>query len=202
MPRLAIASSTLSSIASTSRRSAPLLARGAAGNPHLMAPADMKLDVIKAALYPSDSVAPTSASPVGARHPNYQARIEAVLPSAEAYETIERAWGLFRRRVREQREAVLSAKFDAMKDACDELEAVAKRQNNDYIYDRAMTRMAHASAAYQAAKQGIAQGKRKTAESKFIEARPFGMVPREQWVPVETRGQGWKYDWERPLNEW
>jgi large subunit ribosomal protein L40 len=198
MPRLS--PSALLSIP-LAARAPPALARGAAGNPHLIAPADTKLDVIKSALYPPDSVAPTSASPIGARHANSAARLAAALPSAEAYETIERAWALFRRRARDARESALRARFESMRDACDELEAVSAAAKSG-LYDRAMVRMAHSAAANAAAQQGIAQGKKKTPESRFAEARPEGIVPREAWVPVETRGVGWKYEWERPANEW
>jgi large subunit ribosomal protein L40 len=163
---------------------------------------DPRTDMFKRVLYPPDSVSPTSASPIGERHPQHLARIQHVLPSAEAYETTERAWALFRRRKREARELALNAKFNAMKDACDELEAVASLQKNMSLYDNAMVRVAHGAAAYRAAAQGLKQGNKKTPESRFIEARPEGMVPREQWVPTETRGKGWKYEWERPLNEW
>lgn len=217
----------MSMLASSSRtRLAPAtarLARGAAFNANAT-PTEGKMEVIRAALYPKEGVAPTSASPMGARHADHERRLRAVAPSAEAHETIERAWNLHRRAVRAARAEALGAKYEAMVEACAELDALtrgppkseAERESGDglglgeigegvlprAVYDRAMVRMAHASAAYAAAKQGIAQGKKKTTESRWLEARPEGIVPREAWVPVDSRGKGWNYEWTRPANEW
>ncbi|WOO80632.1 uncharacterized protein LOC62_03G004157 [Vanrija pseudolonga] len=200
-------------LATTSRRAAlaPTMVRQAAsswagdqkakGNPHDAAPTDSRLDVLREVLYPGNSAAPGSASPVGARHGNHLARIEAVLPSHEAHETIERAYQLLRRRETEARKRALEAKFASLTAACDELDAVTKAGGvNRQVYDSAMVRISQASAAYAAAAQGIAQGKRKTAESVFIENRVPGLIPREAWVPTETRGKAWNYEWERPSN--
>lgn len=211
-------------LASTSRARlpslTPALARGAAFNAH-STPTEGKMEVIRAALYPKDGVSPTSASPIGSRHGDHERRLRAVAPSAEAHETIERAWNVFRRAGRARRADEIAAKYTAMVEACAELDALTRGapsgQAEDVeemmgevgdgllpraVYDRAMIRMAHASAAYTAAKQGIAQGKKKTTESRWIEARPEGIVPREAWVPVDSRGKGWNYGWTRPLNEW
>lgn len=182
------------------------------------------MEVIRASLYPKDGVAPTSSSPIGSRHGDYERRLRAVVPSAEAHETIERAWNIFRRAQRTEKQAELGAKYGAMVEACAELDSLTRgppppanaEAEADTealgeigagvlpraVYDRAMVRMAHASAAKVAAQQGLAQGRKKTTESRWIEARPEGMVPREAWVPVETRGKGWNYGWTRPLNEW
>ncbi|CAK9782457.1 hypothetical protein CC85DRAFT_263484 [Cutaneotrichosporon oleaginosum] len=202
-------------LASTSRARLPSVApalRRTAFNAHAT-PTEGKMEVIRAALYPKDGVAPTSASPIGARHADYERRIRAAAPSAEAHETIERAWNLFRRDARAERTAALAAKYDAMVAACAELDALTRPAGQDgesksgdgvlprAVYDRAMVRVAHASAAYAAAKQGMAQGKKKTTESRWLEARPEGIVPREAWVPVDSRGKGWNYEWKRPLNE-
>lgn len=201
----------MSALASSSRvRLAPTVlrsARGMAGfNPHMASPSDSRTDVIRSALYPVDSVAPANSSPVGARHIDYEARLRAVLPSAEAHETVERAWQLFRREKRERKHRELSAKYAAMEAACDELDALTGGEGGKGpiprgVYDRAMQRMAHGAAAHQAALQGQRQGKKKTPESKWKEARVEGLVPREAWVPVETRGTGWNYSWTRPSND-
>jgi large subunit ribosomal protein L40 len=201
----------MSMLASTSRARLPAAApalRRTAFNAHAT-PTEGKMELIRASLYPKDGVAPTSASPIGARHADYERRIRAAAPSAEAHETIERAWNLFRRDARAARAAAIGAKYSAMVDACAELDALTRGPGGvgdgalpRAVYDRAMVRMAHASAAYAAAKQGIAQGKKKTTESRWLEARPEGIVPREAWVPVESRGKGWNYEWTRPLNEW
>jgi large subunit ribosomal protein L40 len=160
---------------------------------------DVRADVLRATLYPSDGVNPNSSSPIGARHTKYAERLAHILPSVDAHETIERAWALYRRRQRDARERALSAKFDAMADACAELESVSVGEHKA-LYDRAMVRMAHGAAANVAAAQGVAQGRKKTPESRWKEARPEGLVPREAWVPTETRGKGWNYEWTRPEN--
>jgi large subunit ribosomal protein L40 len=85
-----------------------------------------------------------------------------------------------------------------MEEACDELEKMTRSATEGgegkaprYLYDRAMAR------ARQTPTEG-AKGKKATAESRWLEARIEGLVPREAWVPTETRGKGWKYDWTRP----
>ncbi|BEJ02167.1 hypothetical protein CcaverHIS631_0608490 [Cutaneotrichosporon cavernicola] len=184
----------MSMLASTSRARlpslTPLLKRNAAFNAH-STPTEGKMEVIRASLYPKDGVAPTSASPIGARHVDYERRIRAAAPSAEAHETIERAWNLHRRDARASRSAAISAKYDAMVDACTELDALTRGPAEEglgvigegvlprALYDRAMIRVAHANAAYAAAEQGMAQGKKKTTESRWLESRPEGIVPRE-----------------------
>lgn len=205
----------MSALASSSRvrLAAPTLraigaARGmAAKNPHTGGPSDPRLETIRNVLYPNGSSAPPgSTSPVGTRRYEYEQRLQKLIPSQEAHETVERAWQLFRREKREKKQRELTAKFAAMEDACDELDALTggeegKGEVPRGVYSRAMQRMAHGPAAYQAALQGIKQGKKKTPESKFLEARIEGLVPREAWVPVESRGKGWNYDWVRPVNE-
>lgn len=174
-------------------------------NPHTAQSTDARIDIIRNYLYPPDSVEPRNTSPIGARRYEFEERLRAVIPSNEAHETIERAWQLFKREKREKRQRAIAAKYRAMEDACNELDALSggvqgKGEISRKIYTRAMQRMNHGPAAYQAALQGIEQGKKKTAESRFLEARVDGLVPREAWVPVDSRGKGWNYEWTRPLN--
>lgn len=200
----------MSALASSSRVriAAPTLraVRGMAANPHLAGTTDPRVDAIRKVLYPADSVAPNNSSPIGARRYEHEKRLRKVLPSHEAHETVERAWQLFRREKREKKQRALNAKFRAMEEACNELDALTggeagKGEITRDIYMRAMQRMHHGSAAYQAALQGINQGKKKTSESKMLETRVEGLVPREAWVPVDSRGKGWDYDYVRPSNE-
>jgi large subunit ribosomal protein L40 len=121
-----------------------------------------------------------------------------VLPSAEAYETIERAWLLFQREKRVAKTRALEAKYKAMEEACDELDRMTSRVEEGgegaaprFLYDRAMARPSQFPVE-------SAKGKKAGAESRWLEARIEGMVPREAWVPTETRGKGWNYDWKRP----
>ncbi|GMK57878.1 hypothetical protein CspeluHIS016_0407120 [Cutaneotrichosporon spelunceum] len=194
----------MSMLASTSRARvpslAPVLRRNAGFNAH-STPTEGKMEVIRASLYPKGGVAPTSASPIGARHTDYERRIRAAAPSAEAHETIERAWNLYRRDARSARAAAINAKYDAMYAACAELDALTRGPAEDglgevgegvlprAVYDRAMVRVAHANAAYAAAKQGIAQGKKKTTESRWLESRPEGIVPRGRGGTMGGRGR-------------
>lgn len=116
-----------------------------------------------------------------------------MIGNAEAHETIERAWRLFQREKRESQREALTAKYDAMVEACNELDAVtAGGDIPRAVFDRAVARPSGFSEE--------AKGK-KGPEARWLEARIDGMVPREAWVPTETRGKGWNYDWKRPASK-
>lgn len=176
---------TRATIATSSRR----LVRGyAAGqNPHLVVPSDSRTDVIRQTLYPAD--APGSSSPTGVHHPQHAERIAHVVQNAEAHETIERAWLLFQRERRNIQRSQLDAKYRSMVDACNQLDQITADTPQRAIYDRAM------------AKPSPVQIKGKGPEARWLEARIEGLVPREAWVPTETRGKGWNYDWKRPAQK-
>lgn len=209
-----------SSVASSSRHiAAPsMIVRSATtGNPHLQNPSDARLDLLRRTLYPSDAHSPSSPSPTGAYSPNHLEKLKTVLPSAEAHETIERAWQLYQRDRREQRARKLEAQFESMKAACDELERITstpppsepspsasedgssaiakpgKPQYPRYLYDRAMSRL-----PLFPVETPKVRGAKAGPESRWQEARIEGLVPREAWVPTETRGKGWNYGWKRP----
>ncbi|TYJ59033.1 hypothetical protein B9479_000022 [Cryptococcus floricola] len=184
--------------------SRPLLRRAyaapAGGNPNLVHPSDSRSDMLKQMLYPPDSYAPTSSSPVGTYHPDHLERLRTVIPSAEAYETIERAWQLYQREQREERKVQLKAKYESMVEACDELERITRSEGEDAnggLYHRQVYDLAVAQLT-QAKRRGEQPKGKKTAEQKWLETRVEGLVPRESWVPVESRGKGWNYDWQRP----
>jgi large subunit ribosomal protein L40 len=96
-----------------------------------------------------------------------------------------------------------------MESACDELAAITmpvkakaeageegKSQGERYdreIYVKAVKR----PDPYLAPKP---YGRRISPEQRWKEARIEGLVPRETWVPTETRGKGWNYDWQRPAS--
>ena len=95
----------------------------------------------------------------------------------------------------------MTAKFAAMEDACDELDRLTQGSEGGeegkydrMVYDRAMAR------ANPYALERMT-GRRATPESRWREARLDGLVPREAWVPTETRGKGWDYGWRRPSGE-
>jgi large subunit ribosomal protein L40 len=116
-----------------------------------------------------------------------------LIPDPEVYETVERAWKLHQRTKRDQRQKVLNAKLKAMQEACEELDKLTSEGGGlaRSVYDRAMSRPTLRG-------EKVEQGKKETPESRWAAARIEGLVPRELWVPVETRGKGWKYDWTRP----
>ncbi|WVF71219.1 hypothetical protein IAT40_006019 [Kwoniella sp. CBS 6097] len=185
------------------------------GNPNLVIPSDSRSDLLRNSLYPADSYAPTSSSPTGNYHPDHLARLQAVVPSAEAYETIERAYQLYQRQVREERQVALKAKFEKMVEACDELEKLTNPSPVEEEY-KALSKDAgfaqegkggayhrrlyeHATAELkQAERRGEQPRGKKSVEQRWKETRIEGLVPREAWVPVESRGKGWDYEWVRP----
>ncbi|KAL7422013.1 hypothetical protein Q5752_003786 [Cryptotrichosporon argae] len=186
----------MSSLASCSLRCVVRASLGrrhyaAPSNPHTAAPSDSRLDVIRSVLYPAD--APARPSPSGVHRPDVLARLRVAVPSPEVAETIERAYALHSRGMREARAASLAAKHAAMVEACDELKRLAEdgAVKND-VYEKAMGRMNHASGGGRP---------RKTPEDRFVDGRIEGLVPREAWVPVESRGKGWNYEWRRPGKE-
>jgi large subunit ribosomal protein L40 len=79
-----------------------------------------------------------------------------------------------------------------MVEACDELERMTSEGGYPRaVYERAMARPAQSAG-------GEDRGRKVSQESKFKEARMEGLVPREAWVPTETRGKAWNYGWKRP----
>jgi large subunit ribosomal protein L40 len=181
-------------LASTSRQ---IITRSYAAspstNPHLASPSDTRTEIIRRVLYPADAFSPNSASPTGAYHPDHIKRLNHLIPNPEVYETIERAWKLDQRRKRDSRQKSLAVKLKAMQEACDELDRLTEVEGglSRSVYDRAMSRPNLKG-------EKVEQGKKETPESRWAAARIEGLVPREMWVPTETRGKGWKYDWQRP----
>lgn len=109
------------------------------------------------------------------------AALEKVIPSAEAHETILRAWQLHRRHKRETHSAEIARKYNAMRSAIDFLEET----------DRALWEKAVAGKKYQNVDQ-----------SGATNARLEGLVPREMRVPTELpAGKMWDYDWKAPQTQ-
>lgn len=166
------------------------------------APPDNKMDHFRQILYPEDRHLLRSASPSGAHHPDHLARLQILVPSPEFHETVERAFKLFQRHKRTARSHSLRMKFKAMEHACDELDKITrpvKAGESGERYDRGIyVEAAKRPDAYAAPKP---LGRRISPEQRWKEARIEGLVPREAWVPVETRGKGWNYDWQRPSDK-
>ncbi|ORX35655.1 hypothetical protein BD324DRAFT_652203 [Kockovaella imperatae] len=180
------------------------------------APSDLKIDAMRASLYPDNSFDRKSVSPVGAHYPNVEEKVRAVIGSPEMYETIDRAWKLHRRIEMAKRRDSLEAQFRAMEEACDELDIItggpeipvsdASNDPKNYLKEKQLTGVAiYPRRLYNAAMvkpDSFAaprlQGKKIPLEARWKEARLDGLIPREAWVPVDSKGKGWDYGWERP----
>lgn len=93
---------------------------------------------------------------------------------------------------------MLAAKLKAMQEACEELDRLTTEGGmSRTVYDRAMSRPTLKGEKVEVV-QSSGGGRKETPESRWAAARIEGLVPREMWVPTETRGKGWKYDWTRP----
>ncbi|KAL0255366.1 hypothetical protein I308_100169 [Cryptococcus tetragattii IND107] len=165
------------------RRAYAAAAKPSGGNPHLQHPTDSRSEVLRNTLYPHDSYAPTSSSPTGSYHPDYLERLQTVIPSAEAYETIERAWQLHQRELREARKVELDAKYKSMVEACDELERITNPANGGPesidgkggLYHRQVYNLAVASVR-QAHRRGEQPKGKKTLEQRWLETRVEGLA--------------------------
>lgn len=184
-------------LASCSRRRA--YASAPSTNPHLAVPADTRTETIRRTLYPADAYSPNSASPTGSYHPDHKRRLQHLIPDPEVYETIDRARKLHVRIKRDEKKKELEVKLRAMQEACDELDRMTSIEGGlaRSVYDRAMSRPSLRGEKVEIP-AGTGGGRKETPESRFAAARIEGLVPREMWVPTETRGKGWNYDWTRP----
>lgn len=109
------------------------------------------------------------------------AALQKVIPSAEAHETILRAWQLHRRHKREAHSAELARKYNAMRQAVDFLEET----------DKSLWEKAVGGKKYQNVDQ-----------SGATNARLEGLVPREMRVPTELpAGKMWDYEWKAPQQQ-
>lgn len=147
--------------------------------------ADPRNDIIRRALYPSNIR--NRASPVGTWRPDVGRRLQRAIPSAQAHETIERAWFLHQRHVRRARMAELERKFESVQTAMETLRHVAPA-----LYAEANKEedpRARSSAEMELLK------KLKGPEKKAVEARIRGLFPRELRIPTDTPPRnGWTYE--------
>lgn len=116
--------------------------------------------------------------------PTEAERLEAlrrVIPSAEAHDTIQRAWQLHQRHRREAHTAELARKYAAMRSALSLLE-----QTSPQLYREAT------------------EGRKfqNVDQARATNARLEGIVPREMRVPTERPGaQLWDYEWKAPVQQ-
>ncbi|KAJ2912482.1 hypothetical protein MD484_g7932, partial [Candolleomyces efflorescens] len=150
-------------------------------------------ETLRRVLYPSN--VKNRASPVGTWRPDVARAIQRAIPSAQAHDTIERAWLLHRRHLRKQREAELARKFERMREAMDEL----------YKLDQTLYMEANRADDPRAKSEQEMEmmKKMKMLEVRTLEARVPGLFPRELRIPTETPPRdGWNYEYKpfkRPL---
>jgi large subunit ribosomal protein L40 len=154
---------------------------------------DPKKDILRRVLYPANMR--NRPTPVGTWRPDVARAFQRAIPSAQAHDTIERAWLLHKRHQRKQRDAELARKFARMEEAMDEL----------YQLDQRLYMEANRPEDPRARSQAeVALAKTlKVSEVRTLEARIRGLFPRELKVPTDTPSRaGWNYEYkpfQRPL---
>ncbi|CAE6420482.1 unnamed protein product [Rhizoctonia solani] len=162
---------------------------GRGGRPDVTPP-DPRNDIIRRTLYPerTPNVTGLASSPTGVHRADVELAIERAVPSAEAHETIERAWKLYQRQVRERREAELRRKYESMRKAVEvlkELDPVSYAEATRGVDSRRL------SEAERERMKEMKRGARKKAES-----RVEGLFPREMRMPTDTPSRnGWNHGW-------
>ena len=166
---------------------------GGAGR--IIAP-DQRMDNLREILYPPNSHLPKSPAPSGSHHKDHLARIQKLVPNPEVYETIERAHKLFKRHEKRIKTDELRVKFLSMEKACDDLHEITIPKQGVEQYNRKI----YITAARKPDPwiKPKPTGRRISPLEIWKEARIDGLMPREVWIPTETRGTGWNYDWKLP----
>lgn len=122
---------------------------------------------------------------------NLEVALHRVIPSAEAHETIERAWQLHERHRREEHLAELRAMHARMHEAVTELKDIDERLFHWATVPRDQRRLIKPEVEALRGTKGSVR--------KALEARIEGLFPRELRVPTDTPSiSGWDYDWKPP----
>lgn len=122
---------------------------------------------------------------------NLKVALHRAIPSVEAHETIERAWQLHQRDVREAHQVELGAMHARMKHAVEELEKVDGRLYHWATVPRDPRRLIKPEAEALKAVKGAAK--------KALEARIEGLFPREMRAPTDSPSRaGWDHAWKPP----
>jgi large subunit ribosomal protein L40 len=154
---------------------------------------DPKQQIIRRVLYPSNLR--SQSTPTGTWRPDVGRALQRAIPSKQAHETIERAWLLHQRQLRQKREAEMERKFECMKNAMDVLRQVdlrlymeANKKDDPRVRSPDEVQMLKTMRA---------------SEIRAMESRIRGLFPRELRIPVDTPSRtGWKYEWKafkRPI---
>ncbi|KAG8686916.1 hypothetical protein FRC09_013842 [Ceratobasidium sp. 395] len=167
---------------------------GGGGRPE-PAPADPRNDIIRRTLYPVERshkiISGDRASPTGVHRPDVELALNRAIPSAEAHETIERAWKLHVRERRERREEELKRKYESMVKA---VEVLRKLDPVSYAEATRGVDSRRLSEAERERMKEMKRGVRKKAESRIE-----GLFPREMRIPTDTpRRDGWNHGWTVP----
>ncbi|KIK30103.1 hypothetical protein PISMIDRAFT_87396 [Pisolithus microcarpus 441] len=153
-----------------------------------------KREVIRRMLYPPN--VRNRPSPTGSWRPDVGRALQRAIPSAQAHETIERAWKLYQRHLRKKRDAELERKFECMRKAMAELEDI------DPTLFREANKTEDPRARSPAETEALKDAP--SAERRAIESRMRGLFPRELKVPTDTPSkEGWQHEWrpfDRPLH--
>lgn len=147
---------------------------------------DTVKETIRKALYPPNLA--NKPTPTGAWRPDVARAIQIAVPSKQAHETIERAWLLYQRHQRWNREEELARKYECMKKAMDELEKIDPRlfREANQLEDPRQRSVAQTEMVKNL--RGV--------QKKALESRLPGLFPRELRVPTDTPARdGWKYEW-------
>ncbi|KAB5595019.1 MRP-L28 domain-containing protein [Ceratobasidium theobromae] len=170
-------------------RSYAIAPSGKAGRPEA-APADPRNDIIRRTLFPerTSDIHGAESSPTGVHRPDVEQVLELAIPSAEAHETIERAWKLHKREMRLAREDELKRKYASMLRAVEvlkELDPVSYAEACRGVDSRRLSEQDRERM------KAMKRGARKKAESRIE-----GLFPREMRIPTDTpRRDGWNHGW-------
>ncbi|KAG8862804.1 hypothetical protein FRB96_000814 [Tulasnella sp. 330] len=155
-----------------------------------LTPAQLKDEAMKRLLYPRLLGKPRI-NPTGIHRREVNRALRRVMRSAEAHETIERAWQLHKRQIREERAQDLKLKHDSMKNAMDKLKKLDRR-----LYDIAVAKVDPRGILPDDAED---LKPLKGPARRFWLSRVQGLFPREMWIPTDTpRKNGWSYEWKAP----
>ncbi|EIW87112.1 hypothetical protein CONPUDRAFT_79275 [Coniophora puteana RWD-64-598 SS2] len=171
----------------TSVRNAASSGGGGSGKPEVAQQGDPKKDTLRRVLYPAN-VRQTSPSPVGAWRPDVARALQHAVPSAQAHDTVLRAWQLHERRQREARAAELGRKLRCMREAMEELARV-----DVGLYQEA-------NRAEDPRRRGVQEEEAmkgaSEVERRAVDSRARGLFPRELRIPTDTPPRdGWTYEW-------
>jgi large subunit ribosomal protein L40 len=176
------------------RRAAPtsihtVVRHASTGKPGATGQADPKKEIMRRMLYPANIK--NRASPTGTWRRDVARTLRRAIPSAQAHETIERAWLLYQRHLRQDREADVQRKFERMRDAMAELETLSPVLFREANLVEDPRRRSEAEVE--------AMKTMKTNEKKAFEGRIRGLFPREMRIPTDTPPTtGWNHDWAPP----